>query len=834
MKFFSVFGCCVSVSMFLLGCDSSGGLIVKAEEVSRPTESRPLSSTQINVFDDTIATAKHAPLVSPLGSTNLFHNPGFESGLDGWNSCASSPLTLTSDTYQGTQALEIRANDCVYQSVQIEAGGTYVLSCEVKLTSTKAWTGMGLVFANADYVSLLNAPIAQATAGEYTTLVTKGIAPKGTSFASMWVHSDHGALVDNCSLILEENQLPTIPDEGNLLDNSSFGSIDVEGDLENWVSGCGGGVRSLDTSVSLQDGACLDQSLNVVAIESIKNSDTKFGCYVTGSNGYSDLSVFIDGKLAATKPIPPTQSTTYVSVDVDATTASNGFVTLYSDDSLSVAACTLDTVKTTTSEPSAPVDEGATPVVFGSTKLELFVKRRLSIMDRPITRDDMLQLTSLYDSTSTTSVAVSIGIDSLTGLEHALNLETIFLPESSIDSIAPLRHLSKLQQVTIATVPEFSDISVFAEQEFPELLYVRFFGRSSISDLTPLSGYNLQRISVENGLVTDPSPVANMNLRYLTLTGSKLTNLQSLADGPGFYYRHSIFRLSAEGLDLSDNSPDRMALQNIESRVAGAPAIRLTLSNGDTLYLDGTRTSSGGTVSPTIPRPDLPEGTTPVVFGSAKLEELVKSKLSIADRQVTIDDLLFLTNLSIDSDSDFVGIESLTGLEYAYNLSVLSLQRSSIDSLTPLKYLRALKEISLSTVPEFNDISVFAEHEFPNLSVLRFYGQSSISDLTPLSGYDISRFSIENGKVTDVTPIADMNFFILTLTGSTLTNLQALADGPGFTAVISNFNLSSEGLDLSENSPDLIALQSIENKVLGRSNVHLQLPNGDRVDLEAR
>ena len=179
----------------LYGCDSAKEGVTVLD--ARPDASRPESSTQIDVFKDNIAAALADPHAPASDSLNLYTNSGFENGVDDWTACVDGAISTSTDAYEGDAALELHRGNCFYRSVAVTPGESYTLSCFIKLTTERAWTGMGMVFADISYRSLHDAPVAVATSGsDYMRLDTQGIAPQGTSLLSMWVHSDFGAVVD--------------------------------------------------------------------------------------------------------------------------------------------------------------------------------------------------------------------------------------------------------------------------------------------------------------------------------------------------------------------------------------------------------------------------------------------------------------------------------------------------------------------------------------------------------------------------------------------------------------------------------------------------------------
>ena len=323
--------------LILQGCDSSDSSVQITDE--RPTASRPSSSTDLNVFNEFVAAAQTAPGAA-AATTNLYTNGSFENGVADWSECLPRAISASTDAYEGTGALALRPDNCFYRSVSVSPGESYALSCFVKLTTERAWTGMGMTFSSSDYDALHQAPVAVATSGEYMRLETTGVAPAGTSFLSMWLHSDHGAVVDSCSLTLIENQNPAATiSADNLLENSNFSVANDQGGAADWLAGCGGSVVANGSSLFLSDGACVDQALTPTGLASVQNSQSTFSCLVTNVQGYADLSVFFDNTLQGVKRILTTDINKRVELTVDAEQPGNGFVSLYSDGNLQVENC---------------------------------------------------------------------------------------------------------------------------------------------------------------------------------------------------------------------------------------------------------------------------------------------------------------------------------------------------------------------------------------------------------------------------------------------------------------------------------------------------------------
>ena len=113
-----------------------------------------------------------------------------------------------------------------------------------------------------------------------------------------------------------------------------------------------------------------------------------------------------------------------------------------------------------------------------------------------------------------------------------------------------------------------------------------------------------------------------------------------------------------------------------------------------------------------------------VYFADANLKQLVEFYLNVSDP--TADDMLGLTYL----DDACIGIDDLTGLEYAYNLAELSLYDNQISDISPLSGLTNLTYLYLS-YNQISDISPLAG--LTNLTYLNL-DHNQISNISCLSG----------------------------------------------------------------------------------------------------
>ena len=146
-------------------------------------------------------------------------------------------------------------------------------------------------------------------------------------------------------------------------------------------------------------------------------------------------------------------------------------------------------------------------------------------LDRPIiTQADMLRLEALP--------AELQGITDLTGIEYALNLNSLFLQGNNITNLAPLATLTTLEYLYLAGNHSITDISPLSSLTGLKRLYLDFnrisdihplagltalthlgLTHNSISDVNPLAGlYNLEILHIQNNSIADHSPLDGLAL----------------------------------------------------------------------------------------------------------------------------------------------------------------------------------------------------------------------------------------------------------------------------------------------------------------------------------
>jgi len=207
------------------------------------------------------------------------------------------------------------------------------------------------------------------------------------------------------------------------------------------------------------------------------------------------------------------------------------------------------------------IDENKEVVVnFVDENLKDLIKQELNIEKEDITSFDMKELYSLSISNAE--------IKNLTGLEYAINLDSLTIMRQNIKSLEPIKDLKKITYFTFSysTIEElpinlssnFERLSIIdtqiddvsflkdintlknltltdcniSEIDFKNLnnlesLYLR---ENSISDISSLKGKNkLEELNLQDNEVLDISPLEGLEkLSYIVLSYNPVTNLKPL------------------------------------------------------------------------------------------------------------------------------------------------------------------------------------------------------------------------------------------------------------------------------------------------------------------
>ena len=296
------------------------------------------------------------------------------------------------------------------------------------------------------------------------------------------------------------------------------------------------------------------------------------------------------------------------------------------------------------------------------------------------------------------------GIQDLTGLQFAINLDDLDLRHNQISDLSPLASLTNLSRLGFRDNP-VSDISPV--RNLTNLAHLSF-PHTLVSDLSPLAGLiNLDNIWFNAGeKISDLSPLRGLiNLRIIHAGGHSISDLSPLA---GLTQLEHIY---LPGSDISNLTP-----------LAGLTRLKeLYLHHQDVL----------SDISP--------------LAGLTGLERLNLEDNSISD----LSPLAGLTNLKwlnlvVNDISDVSPLASLT------NLTWLRVGRDNISDLSPLAGLTGLKELYLPEC-EISDISPLAGLiELERLSL----HHNNISDLSPLARLtNLKWLEVSRNNISDLSPL---------------------------------------------------------------------------------
>ena len=313
----------------------------------------------------------------------------------------------------------------------------------------------------------------------------------------------------------------------------------------------------------------------------------------------------------------------------------------------------------------------------------------------------------------TTLDASSQGITDLTGLESAVNLESLFLDSNSIVDISPLASLTTLRFLSFEN-NDISDVSPLRGLVNLEGLHL---DDNNVSDLTPFAGLvKLTGLFLRNNDVSDVSPLVDLvNIDFLSLENNSIVDVSPLANLVGL-----------------------VKLYVIGNSIANAGVLYPLTQQDPPVIID---------IDVPVPVVEVPD---------AALASLLRTTLKLAaDADITVADMLDITSLHNLGIAGF--ITDLTGLEYATNLTLLIISHSGnsqLTDLTPLSGLVNLETLNLQGNVRISDISALSG--LIELKDLRLFS-NDISDVSPLRDLvNLERLYLSENNISDVSPLAGL------------------------------------------------------------------------------
>ena len=337
--------------------------------------------------------------------------------------------------------------------------------------------------------------------------------------------------------------------------------------------------------------------------------------------------------------------------------------------------------------------------------------------------------------------------------------------------------------------------------------------QAGIQDLTGLEfATSLTELYLAGNQISDVLPLTQLKqLKALGLRHNRLSDISPLAQ------LKTLVELHLGNNQLSDISPLKQLKQLIwlylsYNQISDVSPLA-QLNNLKALYLSYNQIADFSALAELVKRLEryqndnqtLVGPNAPVIIRDSNLRTAIEEALGKTSRAaISRADMRTLTGLDVSDQ----GIQNLTGLEFATNLTTLVLSNNEITDLAPLARLTNLTGVDLSH-NQIVDIASLAR--LTNLTTL-VLSNNKIADITPLArltnltGVDLShnqivdiaslarltnvtRLVLSNNKITDITPLARLtNLIGLDLSVNQISNASPLA---GLTNLI--------GLDLSVN-----------------------------------
>lgn len=400
-------------------------------------------------------------------------------------------------------------------------------------------------------------------------------------------------------------------------------------------------------------------------------------------------------------------------------------------------------------------DNKVVTVGFKDPNLEYAVRKALYMPQGDITNVDMAKLMRLIVS--------GRGIKDLSGLEYAINLNTLYLSGNQIADIASLGSLQKLRELYIDG-NIIDNISVLSNLQNLQVLEI---SRNLVSDISPLGKLTaLEKLDASSNKISDIQALNSMaNIQELNLSNNMISDVSSLG---------SLTKLVS--LNLSYNS-----ISSVKSLANLSGLVSLSIQKNQCSDLSPVK----GLLS--LQYLNCSENSITDVSFLSELANL--SKLNIASNSIVdISSLAMLINIET-LDISRNPVSDISAVKNLVKISSLKLDSSKVSDITPLLQLKNMQSLYMSGC-EVVDISALAG--LANIHTLMLSG-NRISDIFPLQGLNNLRWvNISRNQITDLTPL--------------VINSQNGGLGSG-----DYIDIANNQLILSEGSKDMKDIQTLTN-----------------------
>ncbi|MDM5228337.1 leucine-rich repeat domain-containing protein [Cytobacillus sp. NJ13] len=406
-------------------------------------------------------------------------------------------------------------------------------------------------------------------------------------------------------------------------------------------------------------------------------------------------------------------------------------------------------------------------VKIPDSNLEAAIKEELGL-DRELYTSDMERLTALF--------APGMEIETLDGLEHAVNLDHLVIFDNRVEDLTPLKNLTKLVILDIGDNP-VSDSSIIKNLMKLANLDVSYTGFEDFTFLKELP--SLQTVYLYGNLQIEDHAPSIEALEYLRSKGVEVNydfdenvNMEIYTD----FVNESKIGISWDYWTEEEDDysyPDQyvLSVDGVEKEISGETNSEiLTGLKPETEYSFKVKAYQEGKLigkaALTVKTAQLPSGEV-IHFTDKKLEKALKERLGL-DRDIQESDMLSLISIDLSS----AGIKDLSGLEKAVNLEELSLWDNNIKDLSPLGGLTHLMSLDLDGNP-ITDLKPLTGLSNLHALFLSNTGIKDFSSLNNLSG--LMYLTLSNNGIESIPDLSGLKSLeILELSSNNITSLKGL------------------------------------------------------------
>ena len=400
-------------------------------------------------------------------------------------------------------------------------------------------------------------------------------------------------------------------------------------------------------------------------------------------------------------------------------------------------------------------------------------------------------------------------IGDVSALARLTNLTKLYLHENNIGDISVLANLTKLTSLVLWN-NKIGDISVLAR--LTNLTYLHL-SNNKIGDVSALARLtNLTKLYLHENNIGDISVLANLTkLTSLVLWNNKIGDISVLARLTNLTYLHLSSNKIGDISVLANLT--KLTSLHLSSNKIGDISVLANLTKLTSLHLRNNKISDFSPIAGLIPNLEYYSHSGQRVESPAvnipdpNLRAAIKEALGKASGAViSRADMLKLKKL-IGEDR---GIENLTGLEFATNLTVLRLKGNKIGDVSALAGLTNLTYLSLWE-NNIGDISALAR--LTKLTKL-YLSKNNIGDVSALARLtNLTYLSLWENNIGDISALARLTKLTkLYLSKNNIGDVSALAGLTNLT-YLSLWENNIADISVLANLTNLTELYLSKNKI---------------------